>query len=460
MRAVIMKQISRSLFRNPLKAKNNKVRVIKENLDKLQSKFLSSQGNTPLHAIDTYRKSLTKIKKEVEAKQTTNSFFYQDSQTVTSTLFLIDECFTAINQILCAEKSAKKMVEEHQKVIKKIVNHFKVDETRNGSPRGVDYMYMEKTDSIFEFTTTAHQQTWSSLKRRLEQAKAMMNKKYNHNFLALFLTADDAEFLDHIEYRKIPLGGEEIGHIAIQRLKHIASQSKIKERYIRARKLLVEVSFSTNNTLLSYNDSALEGEITKLALHALLHPEKKRVWLGSSRAVISVIKNHKDDAIYLNSTDKEWSWELNRAWLQAAVKMGYEFRLVEQHFPNIEKAILSKDPANLLLELANEIRPANKTSQYNGSDSPTATTQEILVLMDMGCTPNKNEDGSISFLPPMTKEEPSFIRESVSSFGLKRTHSCPSFFKAGPLPPLDNRVDHFKEPESSPEIRKQNSCEF
>ncbi len=156
--------------------------------------------------------------------------------------------------------------------------------------------------------------------------------------------------------------------------------------------------------------------------------------------------HHQGEAIYFNPSAATWTWELNRAWLQAGVYLGYKFMLVEQHFPAIETAILSGDTSKFVLQLVNEMRPESSanTSQYNGDYSPTATTQEILVLMDMGCVARKMEDGRLVFYPPVTREEPPIIYETLPAPGLlRRSHSCIDFGTASPPPPFDNRKDHF-----------------
>lgn len=327
------------------------------------------------------------------------------------------------------------------------------------TPKGEKIYFAEKAEkkvgdfvlvggNFFESRTTAQLMTWTQIKLKLKNFD-FDHTNTTHNALYKILATTDDEFVDYMKDVFFP--GDEVGLIAMQRLKDISSNGGFESK--QAKKLLSEIMrVKSKDSPLFCNDDALEGEITKLALHTLLHPDKKVVWLGTARAVNAMIDNYPGQGTYLNCDNSKWSWELNRSWLQAAVYFGYEFKLVEQHFPDIEKAILSGYSSAFIEQLVREMRAEgpDKTSQYNGSDAPTATTQEILVLMDMGCVARKNpEDGSLSFYSPRTREE--FI--PGRTHGTQRRHSFPDIQCISPVPPLARSVDHFVDPGSSDEIR-------
>lgn len=308
--------------------------------------------------------------------------------------------------------------------------------------------------SLFENTTVKERELCAKIQATLEDLskKISFSKIPKNNDLAHLLLKPDNEFLVSIDYGTFTIVAE-IGHLIIQRLREISkSRPELK---LRANALINRhLTRLEKENVLYLHEQAFKGEIIKLVRHSLSNA-KKVIWLGSARTVIAMEKKFSGEGFYLNCDDNQWSWELNRAWLQAAVALGYEFKLVEQHFPDVEKAILSQDPDKLLVQLAREMRPdeENNTSQYNGTYSPTATPQEILVLMHMGCIAHKNDDGSLSLCPSKkTCEEPQNTSHE-RCLGLKRTHSYNDFFKAAPLPPLDKWTDHFKDPGSSVERR-------
>lgn len=344
----------------------------------------------------------------------------------------------------------------------------KVFRSRSGvslpqTPKGEKIDFAEKAEkkvgdfvrvggNFFESRTTAQLMTWTQIKLKLKNLD-FDHANTKHNVLYKILATTDDEFVDYMKDVFFP--GDEVGLIAMQRLKDISSNGGFESK--QAKKLLSEIMrVKSKDSPLFCNDDELEGEITKLALHTLLHPDKKVVWLGTARAVNAMIDNYPGQGTYLNCDNSKWSWELNRSWLQAAVYFGYEFKLVEQHFPDIEKAILSGDASAFIEQLVREMRAegADKTSQYNGGDAPTATTQEILVLMDLGCVARRNsEDGSLSFYSPRTREEfsPGRIR------GMQRRHSFSDTRCVSPVPPLARPTDHFTDPGSSDEIRAKSS---
>ena len=204
-------------------------------------------------------------------------------------------------------------------------------------------------------------------------------------------------------------------------------------------------------SLLFFNQESLIVEITKLALHAEFHPEHQIAWLGTAKAVEACIHATRPMSIYFNPPRQHLNWALNRLWLNSALHLGYQFQLVEQHFPKIEQAILSQDPVKFLEQLILETRPNTQklSSQYNGQYSPTATTQEVLALMDMGCKAYKNAEGKM-MLNFENQEEPlALTRSSTHLFpsmfmksAVKRSHSCPVAPATSP-PPYENWTELF-----------------
>ena len=272
---------------------------------------------------------------------------------------------------------------------------------------------------------------------------------------------DDQQFLEAIAYDHLILEGE-IGFLIVQRLQKLFyhSKSNMQTRKIAGKKLREIMKPSMQESLLYYNAYALMLEITKLVLHAHYHPTRKIIWLGTARAVDAMIDNATPVGVYFNPSPQHLTWILNRLWLQAAASLGYEFQLVEQHFLNIEAALLTRNPAKFIEQLLLETRSDDEqhTSQYNGNYSPTATTQEVLALLDMGCIAQKDPiSKGIVFRPPqMATEEPAFSSSDTISlffkktqptpFPLSRPHSFSELDKASEPPPYKALIENFITP--------------
>lgn len=320
------------------------------------------------------------------------------------------------------------------------------------------YEYLDTTQaSSQKIIRTLGFKVWYSAQKKLDYFKQIQPlKRRKHNSLAQLLLTNNQDFIETLSADKISIEGE-IGLLIVQRLQEIYySPSSSKALKTIALKRIREIlGTNTNDNLLFYNQDMLQQEITRLVLHAELHPHNKIVWLGTARAVNAAIQYVRPKCVYLNPPPRDLTWGLNRLWLQAAVELGYEFRLVEQHFPVIEKAILSQDPAKFLEQLLLETRgdSIEYTSQYNGQYSCTATTQEILALMNMGCVAYKdNKDHSIKFTPRLrAQEEPlslysySAQLENLGQFQrppVGRIHSSADIKPSNP-PPYDEWTEHF-----------------
>lgn len=348
---------------------------------------------------------------------------------------------------LIAEKTALKLVLKYSKMLKKLVDSYESMSF---------YEHLSVRSFSVKLTRSLSLRVWTGAQNKLNHFKKIQDfSKRQHNSLAHLLLTDNQTFLESVMQDRFSIEGE-IGFLVIQRLQTIYynTQSSSRIRGQAGKKIRQLMTSKTPDSLLCYDENILFHEIRKLALHAQCHPENKVVWLGTARAVNAMIKQVRPTCIYLNPPPKDLTWTINRFWLQAAMHLGYRFRLVEQHFPEVEAAILSQDSNKFLEQLLLETRAddADKTSQYNGNYSPTATTQEILALMDMGCVAYKNpQDHSISFYPPtISYEEPLSYRHSQSNIKeiestnrcIKRTHSYSEGYASEP-PPYEDRTDHF-----------------
>lgn len=449
------------------------------------------QGKTPDQVLTEFTTKLNKLKEDIIKNSERRSFFDPRLIKIRENIAKLETIKTALENLFApklheAKTTAAKFSQEHKETIGRVTKHFeeklkggaraqdrkrgslRVEDSFMGTERSIHFQ-KDKPQSIYEHSVNPHVKTWSTIRPKLKElAQKLELKQYENNSLAFLLIPDDKEFLKEFEQGNFT--GEEIGFLAVQRLREIAgspiSKEITKEMKGKANELILSVSSSSE--WYKYNSEALDKEIIKLVLHSLLHPNSKIVWLGSARPVSAMIKSTKLDAkgdrkeerkagegIYLNCDDSEWSWELNRAWLQTAAIMGFEFRLVEQHFPEIEKAILSGESANLLQQLAKEIRSDTTPTQYSGKTSPTATPQEILALMDMGCVGRKNPDGSLSLALPKKSFDDEKAYISKSGVSLKRSHSAPNLFRSAPPPKYADRKKHFEEPTPSPITRKR-----
>lgn len=350
-----------------------------------------------------------------------------------------------------AKKIAARLSEAHRSAIDRLTDIHRSDPestlARMLDKRGTSVLFNKTDISIFDHNTAPQHNTWIALRDQLtECSKQLHLENANHNSLALLLTADNTEFVSAVELGRLLLESE-FGHIAIHRLRDIANHDASLAK--KARQLICSAyTLIAKESLVHFDEATLEHEFFKLALFSLLNPHDKIAILGTARAVEAYANAHFGETIYFNPPAEKYTWETNRSWLQAAVYLGFQFNLIEQHYPNIEEAILSCSTSKLIFELANEIRSSDTESQYNGTFSPTATPQEILALLDMGCSARKAEDNTLSLISPSQHNELS----PKKACAIKRTHTSPHLYRSAPLPPLNNRKDHFK----APVIRKLN----
>jgi hypothetical protein len=437
-----------------------------------------------------------KIKKHIK-----KSFFDTRLPDLKSTLQACRETISRLTlDIIASEQSAHIITQTCQEITEEITDIYgdKFDRARKyhlgslfrpHSPRSLLSPF-----SIFEKTKTAGSTVWFSVQSRLIQPSTLTSgidlADVVHNTLAHLILSTDTNFIEQINMGALTLEGE-IGHLIIQRLKSIirsssppvetAAQKHLKDQ---AGKILYRaMDTSESESILKCDYSSLLIEITKLVLHAKLHPHKKIFWLGTARAVDITLRTQAGEGTYLNCDDKKWTWQLNRLWLQAAIHLGYSCKLVEQHYPSVEKAILSQNASFFVRQLLYATRKQGEqnTSQYNGNDAPTATAQEMLVLMDLGCYASKNEEQSIIFSRAGVREEPSSAafdhispRNSFDELydldGLdneipdaparQRAYSAGDGRASPALPyPADKRVFQFFIPKASKKIRSTNTTQ-
>ncbi|QRN03355.1 hypothetical protein GH742_05450 [Legionella sp. MW5194] len=339
-----------------------------------------------------------------------------------------------------AEKIARKLMKEFRDIYTVMRNYFTSGEFCYDK-KGTRLVFRHAGLSLFTHYVSDQMNTWQAIRTDLPRLYQLSGGEKNaHNALTNLLNPNNTEFIDAIEYG--PLGlHDEIGQLAILRLRDLYF-SPVKIEKVSAYKLLHRyLSLQVKDAPLYIDFKALEIEILKLAFFALMHPDNKVIWLGTSRAVNAMIKHHTGDAIYLNPEPAKLNWQLNKAWLLAARTLGYQFELVEQHFPNIEAAILTRNPALFLEELIKEMRPPVLVSQYNGSDAPTSTTQEVLFLLSAGCDVSKQTNGRMRLSPRTSFEAPAKAHHGRFS----KAHSY-SFFPTSSPPPLEQRLHHFLPP--------------
>lgn len=219
---------------------------------------------------------------------------------------------------------------------------------------------------------------------------------YPHNSLAQLCT-NNTEFLAILKNGQWIYGGE-IGHLILQRFISIDPNTPGWRKIFNALKPGGCFHDFFENNFFKYNPKVFKAEIIKLELYKQLYRQQGKpaiAWIGSAntltRLLDPAIHLYKEErnGIYLNCGEEYLTPEFNRGWLLTLIEMGYEIKLVERQFPTIEQAILSNNPECFLIKLITEIRKMDQSnskkthSQYNGGDSPTATSLEMLLLMHM-----------------------------------------------------------------------------
>ncbi|AUH73564.1 hypothetical protein [Legionella sainthelensi] len=427
-------------------------------------KYLQNMGNFILSNIDFTplefaQKMETKLQKMLSQKKSAE----QEER--------INECINKLEghkkyvklHVPNAEKQADKLIAQYKNITdikEECLKEMLYARPKLNKARDLFIKVAEKTNkeqSIFQRSINNYQLLWDELSNNIKKFQDLV-KKYPDNQLAKLLNEDNISFVNDVVDGNISLDGE-LGALALQRL--LSEYSKFSN--LQKANIATFLKNTEIERVTHCDESALKSEIIKLHLYAKYCQDNNLplvAWIGSARPVFSMIADHPGKGAYLNCDDAKWSAELNSTWLLIVSGLGYEIKLVEQHFPNVAKAIESGNIFNYISAIANEMRPNTKQShsQYHGGDQPTATPQEILRLMSIGCTAKKNEDGSISLMSPkkawVTEDYRSnTIKNEAVEVSKTRRHSV-TFFKSAPQPVKKSLFEH---PGKSEDIRKDDT---
>lgn len=459
------------------------IQKIRNKINLFKTDVAALRSVPPRVFINSLIQKLDEIAEKVSMANT-NHFNYR----IPSILEGINDCRKKINilqeKINQAERIALNLKNAFQLATEKTIEMHSPLHGQHFSFSPKEKLRQSYLRSNFSNIKTAGANVWASIRDRkkafehipsahlisVQQSPQRSHENLLHNSLVHLLKSSDVELVQAIEDGQLALEGE-IGNLIIQRLKdirysgHSSYEDKELDRHCgalptRAAKIINRTLGADSRENPFYCDfEALYIELTKLALHAKLHPNHKKVWLGTARAVLAIIgeKTNREIGTYLNCDDSRWSWHLNRLWLQAALSLGFRLELVEQHYPKVEAALLSRDGgASFVQELLRQVRENTKaTSQYNGSDAPTATTQEVLVLLDMRGIPKKGENNRIYLSQPAILDDSLRTNINISRAANPLFHSWESGSSAkAPASPLKNSSSQFFIPEDSQLLRK------
>ncbi|MCR9192435.1 MAG: hypothetical protein NXI01_07215 [Gammaproteobacteria bacterium] len=437
----------------------SQIKSIKTTLDLFRSDIASNDvcPTKPSTFIQTLESKLNTIADKIENNQTRSSFFNTRIPKLELDIISLNKELNILKiECLISENKAETISKKIASSMEKLSESYQL-ESFQSPPQA--HQNSKRLIRNMGFRVWCHAQSQLEYFRQIENFD-----RRRHNSLAHLLLSDDTLFAQSLADDRAPMEGE-IGVLAIQRLQRIFSnpESNLHVKKDAVKAMRKAMTSNTPDKLLSYDENTLTLEITRLILHARLNPENKVVWLGTARAVNAMIEHAKPIGIYLNPEPSQLTWALNRFWLKTAAQLGYEIKLVEQHFPKIETALLSQDPAKFLEQLLLETREnsTDKTSQYNGNYSPTATPQEVIALMDMGCVAYKAPDKSIAFsLPPMRYEESLWLssrntrlekKVPTSIKFLGRNHTFDGVPASNP-PPFQDRSEHFRSPKAAQKL--------
>lgn len=482
-------EVKRVCMRGKWSSELRELVVIDNNIDLYERDVAQIKNISPKQVVQVFRTKLDLIEQKIMKRTKVSYYDFRINriQTVLSALRIKTQ--TLQIKILKAERTALSMTRACQDSTEKAIEIY------SPLPGAFRTFMSHKLSRTFDTSTFASVKTsganvWASISgRKTSMAylsppspKSVANLRISnqapadllHNSLVHLLERSDSDLIEAIDHGSLAIEGE-IGHLIIQRLKEIqyakssstdlVTDAVIRNRLaIRAGKIISRtLSNQTNEGLFKCDFDALYLELTKLALHAELHPDQKIIWLGSARAVMAVIDEKNESGTYLNCDDTKWTWHLNRLYLHTAIVLGFTFELVEQHYPKMEEALLSQDGGAAFVQtLLNQVRKdSSSTSQYNGYEAPTATSQEVLVALDIGCIPEKNDNNHrICFSKRAIRDTPCPFQTNNSQFAHRSVFNSwdPSFTAS--KPPLGSSVEQFSAPKSSPEIRKRTHNRF
>ncbi len=396
----------------------------------------SAIGINPLEFSVLLANKLEKVKLFATSEEDLQTILECESKLKTYQAFLITHMVDAIR----IAEDLEKMHEDSIEQSKLVEIYSPTTSTASRNP-------LEET--IFDKGLSSYIEIFKNLLPKINGEESssisIYPSRYNGNYLAqLFL--NDSDFIS--KAMDTPIGGE-MGHLIVQRFFSI--KQKTREWY-RVNRYFQQMIFAERgkDMFFHYEPEAFKTEVIKLYLYKMLSltndPNSPPVaWLGSAGTLTQLLQQAKTKeeeivGIYLNCDDKLYSYELNRAWLLALIHMGYETKLVEKQFPNVRESLLSNEPGNFLMALLTEVRQLelsapndseeaiSTNSQYNGGDSPTATSLEILLMLSMGCKVTRNiVERNISLYKPIATLEyhASSSRVDLTPIKARTSHSTP-----------------------------------
>ncbi|KTC98699.1 hypothetical protein [Legionella erythra] len=286
--------------------------------------------------------------------------------------------------------------------------------------------------SYFTEASQAYMKHWAVLEGKLPYFEDLI-KKYPSNQFASIFKQDKKDIVNLIMKGEYNFHSE-LGSLLFGRILYESPGWGKNERMQVYRMHLM------NESETQFIAEEFKYEIMKISLFSTLAKEsgKKAIaWIGTSRSVMAKVNQNPGEGAFLNCDDDKWSPQLNRAWLISLLMLDYQIQMVEPQFPTMEKAILSGDLFKYIECLLSEIRKYDGStneslhkndSMYNGGIEPTATMQELLFLLSMGCRSFKDSQGLICLVTPGIKEEPTLTKKNeVSGYMLQRTHSFSEF---------------------------------
>ncbi len=459
-------------------AELNQINQINIHINLFELDVAQIKSTSPRNFVDGLTQKLNKINANINTHQERSFFDVSRRHIVVNNIKLSqDRLNNLLNHILQAENRAKMILDDCRQATENTIQRYSFNPDHSHiidpSNRLSDTF---STPSPFSNINTAGGMVWASVRAQKSgiakisgYTQTDSSSQLLHNSLVHLLETNDKELVDAIDSDKLTIEGE-IGHLILQRLKDIQhgggsfSQERPAKELVNmcAKAITRAIGNNTNDGIFKCDFDAFYVELTKLALHARLHPMSKKIWLGTARVVIAVISENVGNGTYLNCDEKKWTWHLNRMWLHAAIHLGYSIELIEQHFPKVESALLCRDGgASFALTLLTQVR-ANPSvrSQYDGYDAPTATAQEILVLLDIGCLAEKShENNRIIFSKGGPRETPSPRSFWLNCAQVSVSNSWDS--ASPPASPLRRSPTQFFLSEiSSSELRRNNSKLF
>lgn len=282
------------------------------------------------------------------------------------------------------------------------------DDTPFTFRKGGFYTQTASVSSYFTLAVHSYMKQWPGLMDHLEPLQHFV-EKYPSNLLAQILHQDKKKIVE------LACSGElsfntELGDFLLGRILYEAPQWNIGEK-VRVAKMQGLLGGKR------FDQDEFVFELIKLHLFDALARESQQqpvAWIGSSRSVLAKVRQNPGEGAYLNCDDDKWSPQINRAWLIALLMFNYEIQIVEPQFPEMEKAVLSGDFVKYIYSLAAEMRQYDGStvetsrindSMYHGGIEPTATMQELLLLLSLDCQTVKNSEGYLCVYRPKTQEE-------------------------------------------------------